>query len=125
MVIIAGPAISANRFIHVGFSLPKILALMVAFAVVVSGCAAKSGESGIGKAMVVASPKRPFPGATRSVTLRLQAGTNLNAANDNRPLAAVVQVYRLRQPQRFEQAPFNPFGGSVSTPRDLPGKASL
>lgn len=101
MAIIADPAIPANRFNRVGFPLSKILVLMIALAVVVSGCTTKGGESGIGKVMVAVCLKRPSPGASRSASLRLQAGTHPNTANDNRPLAAVVRVYRLRQPQRF------------------------
>lgn len=42
----------------------------------------------------------------RSVSLRLHAGRNLNAAGDGRAAATVVRIYHLRATERFEQARF-------------------
>lgn len=45
----------------------------------------------------------------RTIPLRLYAGDNLNAGNDDRALAAVVKIYHLRDTNRFERAPFDAF----------------
>lgn len=45
----------------------------------------------------------------RQVPLRLYAGNNLNAANDNRAAALVVRVYTLKESTAFMQAPFDAF----------------
>lgn len=45
----------------------------------------------------------------KTVPLRLWAGKNLNSGNDQKPLALVVKVYRLRDSQRFERAAFSAF----------------
>lgn len=45
----------------------------------------------------------------RQVPLRLYAGSNLNAANDNRAAALVVRVYTLKETTAFMQAPFDAF----------------
>lgn len=45
----------------------------------------------------------------REVPLKLYAGTNLNAAADNRPAAIVVRLYKLKDPTSFLQAPFDTF----------------
>lgn len=45
----------------------------------------------------------------KTVPLKLWAGQNLNSGRDNRSLAVVVKIYRLRDHQRFERAPFSAF----------------
>lgn len=45
----------------------------------------------------------------KTVPLRLWAGPNLNSGRDNKSLAVVVKIYRLRDHQRFERAPFSAF----------------
>lgn len=60
--------------------------------------------AGIGKPPVPDSQKPP-----RDIALMLAAGSNLNAANDNHPLALVVRLYALKDPTSFQQAPFDTF----------------
>lgn len=45
----------------------------------------------------------------REVPLKLYAGANLNAAADNRPVALVVRLYKLKDPTSFLQAPYDTF----------------
>jgi type VI secretion system protein VasD len=59
---------------------------------------------GVGKPPVPDSQKPP-----RDVPLTLAAAPNLNAANDNHPLAIVVRLYALKDPTSFQQAPFDTF----------------
>lgn len=59
---------------------------------------------GVGKPPVPDSQKPP-----RDVPLTLAAAPNLNAANDNHPLALVVRLYALKDPTSFQQAPFDTF----------------
>ncbi len=81
------------------------------------GCGGQGGVKGaFGKAMQAVGLDRPEAegeqGQTakaRSVPLKLQAGTNLNAGDGDRPLALVVKLYRLREVHRFEQTPFDAF----------------
>lgn len=60
--------------------------------------------AGIGKPDVPDSQKPP-----RSISLTLAAAPNLNAANDNHPLAVVVRLYVLKDPTSFQQAGFDAF----------------
>ncbi len=60
--------------------------------------------AGIGKPPVPDSQKPP-----RDIALMLAAGSNLNAAKDNHPLALVVRLYALKDPTSFQQAPFDTF----------------
>ncbi|MEN1929532.1 type VI secretion system lipoprotein TssJ [Luteimonas sp. MJ250] len=53
--------------------------------------------------------EEPAAPRAKSIPLRLWAGANLNSGNDQKPLAVVVKVYRLRDTQRFERAPFSAF----------------
>ncbi len=77
-----------------------------AAAVPVIGAAASTALQavGIGKPPVPDSQKPP-----RDVPLTLAAASNLNAANDNHPLALVVRLYALKDPTSFQQAPFDTF----------------
>ncbi|WP_238268129.1 type VI secretion system lipoprotein TssJ [Paraburkholderia terrae] len=72
----------------------------------VLGAAASSAlqAAGIGKPDVPDSQKPP-----RNIGLTLYAASNLNAANDKRPLALVVRLYTLKDPTSFQQAPFDTF----------------
>ncbi|MBY4897520.1 type VI secretion system lipoprotein TssJ [Cupriavidus sp. AU9028] len=45
----------------------------------------------------------------RDIPLRLYAGANLNAANDRKPAALVVRVYKLKEATAFQQAAFDVF----------------
>ncbi|SOY64025.1 conserved hypothetical protein [Cupriavidus taiwanensis] len=87
----------------------------IACAAVLTGCAvggtllagAASGALeavGLKPSNVPESQKPP-----REVPLKLYAGTNLNAAADNRPAAIVVRLYKLKDPTSFLQAPFDTF----------------
>lgn len=60
--------------------------------------------AGIGKPDVPDAQKPP-----RNVGVTLFAAKNLNAANDNKPLALVVRLYVLKDPTSFQQAPFDTF----------------
>jgi len=64
--------------------------------------------AGIGKPPVPDSQKPP-----RDIALMLAAGSNLNAAKDNHPLALVVRLYALKDPTSFQQAPFDAFTDPV------------
>lgn len=93
---------------------PASAGLLLLAVLVAGGCASSGGVGGaIGKTLAKVGIKAPAdpnaPPQERSVPLRLYAGSNLNAASDNRPLALVVKVYRLRSPDRFEQMPFDTF----------------
>ncbi|AHI65230.1 type VI secretion system lipoprotein TssJ [Burkholderia thailandensis] len=90
-------------------------ALPLAACILLGGCAAavpllgSAGSAalqmvGIGKPDVPDSQKPP-----RNLGLTLYAAQNLNAANDNRPLALVVRLYALKDPTSFQQAPFDSF----------------
>jgi type VI secretion system protein VasD len=72
----------------------------------VLGAAASTAlqAAGIGKPPVPDSQKPP-----RDIPLTLAAASNLNAANDNHPLALVVRLYALKDPTSFQQAPFDTF----------------
>ncbi len=88
--------------------------LCLALALALAGCATKGDSPGlIGKTLEAVGLKKPSADAAfnqpKSIPLRLYAGDNLNAGNDGKALAVVVRVYRLRQGQRFEQAPFDAF----------------
>lgn len=72
---------------------------------VLAGAASGALEAvGLKPSNVPESQKPP-----RQVPLRLLAGNNLNAANDNRPAALVVRVYTLKEPTSFMQAPYDTF----------------
>lgn len=95
------------RFIQYASALAAGVALAgCAAGVSVLGAAASSAlqAAGIGKPDVPDAQKPP-----RNIGLTLFAAQNLNAANDNRPLALVVRVYTLKDPTSFEQAPFDTF----------------
>ncbi|WP_323121981.1 type VI secretion system lipoprotein TssJ [Burkholderia alba] len=90
-------------------------ALPLAACVLLAGCAAavpllgSAGSAalqlaGIGKPDVPDAQKPP-----RELGVTLYAAPNLNAANDNRPLALVVRLYALKDPTSFQQAPFDSF----------------
>lgn len=90
-------------------------ALPLAACILLGGCAAavpllgSAGSAalqmvGVGKPDVPDSQKPP-----RNLGLTLYAAQNLNAANDNRPLALVVRLYALKDPTSFQQAPFDRF----------------
>lgn len=72
----------------------------------VLGAAASTAlqAAGIGKPDVPDSQKPP-----RNISLTLAAAPNLNAANDNHPLAVVVRLYVLKDPTSFQQAGFDSF----------------
>lgn len=76
----------------------------------VAGCASGGGIVDKTLQAVGIREKLPeLPDGERAVELRLFPGDNLNAGTDNRPLALVVRIYRLRSTQRFEQVPFDAF----------------
>ncbi|WP_179403104.1 type VI secretion system lipoprotein TssJ [Burkholderia guangdongensis] len=69
-----------------------------------SAATAVMQAAGIGKPDLPDSQKPP-----RDIGITLYAAQNLNAANDNRPLALVVRLYALKDPTSFQQAPFDSF----------------
>lgn len=88
---------------------------LVAAVVALGGCASTPDDRPglIGKTLENIGLRKPaeepaLPRA-KSIPLRLWAGANLNSGTDNRSLAVVVKVYRLRDGQRFEHAPFSAF----------------
>ncbi len=86
-------------------------AMVLLLPLVLAGCAAKEGGGMIRKALETVGLKEPAesPNQPKSVKVQMFAGQNLNAGRDNRSLALVVRVYRLRQSSRFEQASFDAF----------------
>lgn len=83
--------------------------------VVLAGCAAAvpmlgSAASALMQATGLTKPDVPdAQKPPRNVALTLYAAPNLNAANDNKPLALVVRLYTLKDPTSFLQAPFDIF----------------
>jgi type VI secretion system protein VasD len=45
----------------------------------------------------------------RNIALKLHAGTNLNAANTDKPLSLIVRVYKLKQTGAFYSTPYDAF----------------
>lgn len=88
---------------------------LVAAAVSLGGCTStpKQGSGLIGKTLETIGLRKPAEelAAPRAkvIPLRLWAGANLNSGTDNKSLAVVVKVYRLRDGERFERAPFSAF----------------
>ncbi|MCW5580151.1 MAG: type VI secretion system lipoprotein TssJ [Luteimonas sp.] len=80
-----------------------------------AGCAstADAGPGLVGKALEKIGARKPADETVaprvKNVPLRLHAGANLNSGHDGKPLAVVVRVYRLRDHERFERAPFSAF----------------
>lgn len=88
----------------------SFLVILVA-AWALSGC----GSNGLAtKAMEATGLRKPpeLPEAQkppRSVVLRLHASPRLNVDKRGQPLALVVRLYKLRQKDAFEQAPYSAF----------------
>jgi type VI secretion system protein VasD len=91
--------------------IPAVMAAVVAL----GGCAStrEDGPGLIGKTLETIGLKKPDEESAapraKQIPLRLWTGANLNSGTDNKSLAVVVKVYRLRDGQRFEQAPFSAF----------------
>lgn len=90
--------------------LPALCLLFLA-ALLLPGCA---GNGGVGKvvnrtleSVGLREADADAKAGITTLPLRLYAGDNLNAGNDDRGLATVVRIYHLRGVQRFEQAPFD------------------
>ncbi|PAJ80969.1 type VI secretion system lipoprotein TssJ [Burkholderia ubonensis] len=81
-----------------------LLAGCVAAPLIGSAASAVMQAAGVGKPDLPDSQKPP-----RNVGITLAAASNLNAANDNKPLALVVRLYALKDPTSFQQAPFDSF----------------
>ncbi|MFA8327914.1 type VI secretion system lipoprotein TssJ [Burkholderia ubonensis] len=81
-----------------------LLAGCVAAPLIGSAASAVMQAAGVGKPELPDSQKPP-----RNVGITLAAASNLNAANDNKPLALVVRLYALKDPTSFQQAPFDSF----------------
>ena len=98
-----------------GYRLGSRLAWPLAVCALLGGCAAGVSlvgaaastalqAAGLGNPPVPDSQKPP-----REIALTLAAAPNLNAANDNHPLAVVVRLYALKDSTSFQQAPFDTF----------------
>jgi type VI secretion system protein VasD len=88
-----------------GFAAITLLAGCAAGVSVLGAAASTALQAvGVGKPDVPDSQKPP-----RDIGLTLYAASNLNAANDRRPLALVVRLYTLKDPTSFQQAPFDTF----------------
>ncbi|MET3818489.1 type VI secretion system lipoprotein TssJ [Burkholderia sp. Tr-862] len=90
------------------YALPLIACALLA------GCAAApllgSAASAVLQAAGVGKPDLPdAQKPPRNIGLTLAAASNLNAANDRKPLALVVRLYALKDPTSFQQAPFDAF----------------
>lgn len=98
-------------------SSPVLASLLAALVLLGSGCASaperEQAPGLIGRALETVGLRKPSSEdaepRSRTVPLRLWAGSNLNSGDDRKALALVVKVYRLRDLQRFERAPFSAF----------------
>jgi type VI secretion system protein VasD len=90
-------------------TISSLAMLMAAYAL--AGC----GSNGLAtKAMEATGLRKPpeLPEAQkgpRSVSLRLHASPKLNVDKRGQPLALAVRLYKLRQKDAFEQAPYSAF----------------
>ncbi|MDR1075784.1 MAG: type VI secretion system lipoprotein TssJ [Xanthomonadaceae bacterium] len=91
-----------------GIARAMIVATLV---LALGGCASSGGSPSGGPLAKVleAVGLRRAADAPKEIPVSLYAGANLNSGNDGQALAVVVRIYRLRQAQRFEQAPFSAF----------------
>jgi type VI secretion system protein VasD len=114
-----GAGVSRQVFDYFSPSTLSRAASLIAACALLGGCAAGISlvgaaastalqAAGIGKPPVPDSQKPP-----RDIALMLAAGSNLNAANDNHPLALVVRLYALKDPTSFQQAPLDTFTDPV------------
>jgi type VI secretion system protein VasD len=114
-----GAGVSRKVFDYFSPSTLSRAASLIAACALLGGCAAGISlvgaaastalqAAGIGKPPVPDSQKPP-----RDIALMLAAGSNLNAANDNHPLALVVRLYALKDPTSFQQAPLDTFTDPV------------
>lgn len=95
----------------------RLAAVAAGLLLALAGCAsapAREDAPGLfGRALETVGLRKPAgevaPPRAKTVPLRLWAGPNLNSGRDNKSLAIVVKVYRLRDHQRFERAPFSAF----------------
>lgn len=93
----------------------RYASLLLVSAVLLAGCAAAVpvlGSAASAALQMTGLTKPDVPDAQkppRDVGLTLYAAQNLNAANDQKPLALVVRLYVLKDPTSFQQAPFNAF----------------
>jgi type VI secretion system protein VasD len=89
--------------------------LPLAACALLAGCAAAVpllGSAGSAALQMAGIGKPDLPDAQkppRNLGITLYAAPNLNAANDNRPLALVVRLYALKDPTAFQQASFDSF----------------
>jgi type VI secretion system protein VasD len=104
----------AHRYSLMSASLIRYIYVLGAMALL-GGCAAAVpalGSAASAALQLAGVGKPPVPDAQkppRNIGVKLFAASNLNAANDNRPLAVVVRLYVLKDPTSFEQAPFDAF----------------
>lgn len=105
---------SLPRFYTIATSWTTRVALIAAI-VALGGCAStrEEGSGLIGKTLETIGLRKPAEEVVtpraKVIPLRLWAGANLNSGTDNKSLAVVVKVYRLRDGERFERAPFSAF----------------
>lgn len=93
---------------------PIMLAFTFTFTAALSGCG-NAGLSPLANAAMGAVGLRKQPGLPesqqppRNVPLRLHAATRLNVNERGQPLALAVRLYKLRQKDAFEEAPYAVF----------------
>jgi type VI secretion system protein VasD len=79
--------------------------IVIAGLLVLQGCGAFG--LGIGSRGMQELPDAQKP--ARNVTMRMHAGSNLNAGADRQPLALATRIYKLRQPAAFQRMSFESF----------------
>lgn len=90
------------------------------FGLLLSGCSTLNPESPVGKAASFAmesiglkAPEVPevpdIQLPARKVSLKLHAGSNLNAGLSDKPLSLVTRIYKLKQTGAFYSAPYAAF----------------
>ncbi len=92
------------RLLTIGASALTLTACSVGTTLLAGAASGALEAVGIKPSNVPESQKPP-----REVPLKLYAGANLNAAADNRPVALVVRLYKLKDPTSFLQAPYDTF----------------
>jgi len=101
----------------------SLMTVLLGWVVTLSGCGTLDSDSTLGKAANYAMekvglkapeipelPEKPdIQMPSRKVTLKLHAGSNLNAGSTGKPLSLVTRVYKLKQTGAFNSAPYAAF----------------
>jgi type VI secretion system protein VasD len=73
--------------------------------IVIAGLLALQGCAGLRGVPDLPDSQKP----ARNITIRLHAGSNLNAGAERQSLALAIRIYKLRQPAAFQRMSFDSF----------------